>query len=277
MAIFYGFVQTYNNISAFPEVLFYNLIGNFHGWFVLLIFQFYLLFHLFSNIDKKLSSYWVLGSSLLINIVYLGYFNFTVAPIDSKFINFVWNQGHWVPFLGWFFYFTFAYYSGKNYEIFLDKVHKHRNYILIALFASTIIVLINNYLNLFQYGSKRIDMIPFTVGIVTLILYIGSKVKKINIFINMISKYSFGIYLLHMFYLMIFLKTFEILKIHPAYWTIVLWFIGAILASIFTINIGNRIPLGKYVVGGINDVTKKLKNKVDKEHKSKTISSTDAI
>jgi membrane-bound acyltransferase YfiQ involved in biofilm formation len=261
MAVFYGIIQTYKDLSSFPKVFFYNLMGDFHGWFVLLIFQFYVLFHLFYKVGHKFSSYFILVLSLIVNVAYLGYFNFTSMPSNSKFVTFIWNQGHWVPFLGWFFYFTFAYYCGRNYDNFLKLVRKNRVYIWGILICSIILILIDNYFNLFSYGSKRIDMILFTVAIVTLILQGASNIKIVNSLIDTISKYSFGIYLLHMFYLTIFIKVFELLNIHLSYWNIILGFFLVVVASIISINIVNKLPFGKYVVGGINDTTNKIKNK----------------
>ena len=253
MAIFYAVVESNNNISDIPKVLAYNLMGYYHGWFVLVIFQFYILYHLFTKIGDKISPIPTLLVSFLINILYLGYFNFTESYNNSEFALFIWSQGFWIPFTGWIFYFTFAYYFGKNYEKILDLVEKYKIFVMGALLVSILIIMINNYFSLFQYGSKRIDMIFFTVCIVILILQSTSKLKNINWLINIISKYSFGIYLLHMFYLLLFMKIYKELDIHPGYWSIPLCFLGSVVASIISVNLLNRLRFGKYLVGGVNN------------------------
>jgi len=263
MAIFYAVLSNISSPGLILKGIFYNLMGYYHGWFVLLIFQFYVLYHLFISIDNKLNPKIVLVSSLIINILYLSLFNFSNVPNSSDFTIFVWKQGFWVPFLGWFFYFTFAYYCGKNYNKFLNTVRKYQPVVWCCFVISIVIILINNYYDLFNYGSKRVDMILFTLSIVTLILYLFSNVKKVNFIINIISKYSFGIYLLHMFFLILFKEIFKLLNVHPGYWAIPFWFAGSIIASIISVYLVNKIPFGKYLVGGINDPNKKRKEKQD--------------
>lgn len=259
MAVFYGLIETYDRLSAFPNEVAYNLIGYYHGWFILLIFQFYILYHFFVKMGNKISPIFALSLTFVINIGYLAYFNFTSMPKGSEFIKFVWEQGHWVPFLGWFFYFTFAYYCGRHYDQYMKFVEKHKPFVWAGLAMSIILVLISDYFNVFPHGSKRVDMIPLTVFVVTIMLYYFSKIKNISSFIHLISKYSFGIYLLHMFYLIVFKKIFDFAGIHYGYWSIPIWFVGAVAASIVSVYIVNKIPFGKYIVGGINDASKKLK------------------
>lgn len=269
MAFFYALVETYDNISLLPKQIFYNLIGQYHGWFVLLIFQFYILYHLTIKLKTKISPFVALSTSLAINIIYLAFFNFTNPLNSTEFASFFWKTGFWTPFVGWLFYFSFAYYCGRNYDYFLKTIKKYKSLIIAALLISVLIVLTIDFLQLSPNGSKRIDMIPFTILAVSLMLSSFSKIKKVNGILMIISNYSFGIYLLHVFYLIVAKKIFDFMDIHYGYWSIPLWFIFAVFASIFSVNLVTRLPLGKYILGNVNKSSKKTEEKNYSENKPK--------
>src|SRR5690625_5566643 len=69
-------------------------------------------------------------------------------------------------------------------------------------------VLFNNALGIFEFGSKRIDMIIFTVSLITLLFALFSSLKEVTRFLQYISNYSLGIFLLHLFFFIIFKLTF---------------------------------------------------------------------
>ena len=88
-----GFVSV---IGKFLENVF---LGNFIGYFILVIFQFYILHMLLHRWLNNTSPVWVLSVSFIINAVYLAYFSIFHPPassgLDSIFPFF------WVPFPGW--------------------------------------------------------------------------------------------------------------------------------------------------------------------------------
>lgn len=250
MAVLFAVMVNHQNIGDIPKGILLNILGGYHGWFVLLIFQFYILYHLFSKYMDKHKPIKVLTFCLVVNAAYLFVFTVLPPPTDSAFVLYMWDRGFWVPFFGWFFYFAVAFYIGRNYREFILKIQKHRLLIVFALLISTAIVLFNN--QFFEYGSKRIDMIFFTTSLIFLLLSFLANVKKVNPMIKMISEYSFGIYLLHFFYIVIFKQIALILGIEIGYWGILIWFVGAVCCSIITIKIANAFPFGKYTVGRIN-------------------------
>ena len=48
--------------------------------------------------------------------------------------------------------------------------------------------------------SKRVDIIFYTISLTFLFFYIASRMQNIPSFLIEVSKYSFGIYLLHPFF-----------------------------------------------------------------------------
>lgn len=270
MALFYGVIFNLQAITTIPKYIFYNVFGYYHGWFVLLIFQFYALYHFFMTYMKKVKPIKVLLVSFAINIAYLGYFTLTTPPKDITFLNYVWEKGFWVPFLGWIFYFAIAFYWGQYYREWLAWVRKHVSLLVVLTVLSLGFVLFNNALGIFEFGSKRIDMIFFTVSLITLLFALFSRLKEVPRFLQYISNYSFGIYLLHFFFIIVFREASQFFALDFGYWNILIWTPLAIASSIGTINFLHRYTFGKYIVGQIGRV-KKPTSKYEKVKKKQIV------
>lgn len=256
MSIFYAVVQNTESINIIPSAVIFNIFGYTH-WFILVILQFYLLHHFYIKYLKNIPAKYVLLFSLAINLTYLCIFNFYSPQTSSELINYIWKQGYWVPFLGWIFYFSVAYYCGLNYEIFIYKIKQYRNWIFCLLPISIFIVLLVNNIDTIEFGSKRIDMIPFTIMMIFTLFIIANKMKNTPSLFLLISKYSFGIYLLHSFYLRLIYKITNSLGLDLGYSSIVLHFVFSVCCSILTIYILNQIPFGKYIVGNVKNYGEK--------------------
>lgn len=253
MSVFYATYQNIGDFSGFVYTLAMNLLGNYHVWFILLIFQFYILYHLFIKFKKDIiSPKKVIALAFIVNILYLAFFNLTEPFSKSSFLLSFWDRGYWVPFIGWIFYFVLAYYSGRNYQYFLSLLNKYHYWIYIGLALSLILVLFNNQFEIFPYGSKRIDMIPFTTFMIMTLLITLRKLKKVNPLVKLISNYSFGIYLLHMFFISVVNKAIEIVGWNLSYFGIVPIFVFSIAASVIATYLIHKLPFGKYIVGSVN-------------------------
>ncbi len=240
------------------------LLGDYHGYFILVIFQFYLLHYFFHKYLKKWKPSLVMGSALLINLVYLGFFNF-VKPYPSDIGVYIWEKFYWVPFFGWLFYFALAYYCGKHFSIFINLLNKYSKLVIVSPFVVGTICLVLYGSNILPIiSSKRVDMVFFTTSMIWLIYYIATKIPKVPKIFVWISQYSFGIYLIHPVFLavMYLVITRFSLEVHPFFQT-VLYFIGSLLLSIASTYVLNKIPYGYYFAGriaiGLND--KKFSNR----------------
>jgi Protein involved in polysaccharide intercellular adhesin (PIA) synthesis/biofilm formation len=249
MAVFYTVVDYYDDITELPRALLYNLIGGYHGWFVIMIFQFYILHSVTIKCLKYISLRVLLVTSAIINLGYLAVFNFTTSPSNNSFVEFFWSRGFWAIFIGWLVYFIFAYYIGTDYEAFLERMRKKKLLIVILLVIATIVIIYDNSLGIFKYGSKRIDMPFFTICLVIILLLAFSRYKNIPPMIELINRYSFGIYLLHIFYLNFITKICEYIHIELNYWLIPVLFIAVIPLSIYTMKIINISRYGEYIIG----------------------------
>src|SRR5690606_21810644 len=123
MSLFYAALETSAlQLSVHPN-LFLNFLnnfflGDFHGYFIIIIFQFYILHIIFTKYLSHFSPKLMLIITFTINFSYLAFFNF-VEPFNIPFAENIWTQKSSLPFLGWVFYFALAFYGGRNAKEFL--------------------------------------------------------------------------------------------------------------------------------------------------------------
>lgn len=256
MGVFYAVLVDLKRPMEIPEGILLNVLGNYHGWFVLVIFQFYFLHFLIIKYGIRYNYKWVLLISFVVNVVYLAIFNFYKPQTDNNFILYYWESGYVKLFVGWLFYFTVAYYCGKNYRVFMNYLIKYKNVLYFSVpFFIGILILNNTYANM-EFTSKRVDMIFLTLAIIFVLLINLRNVKKPLKFFNWIAKYSFGIYLVHYFFLNLINRALVFLNLEFGYLNILILFFGSLFGSIFVIYMLNRFPFGKYFVGRVNDTKK---------------------
>ncbi|MCP3761322.1 acyltransferase family protein [Domibacillus sp. A3M-37] len=249
-------VQETGTSAAFPEAFFtytwrHILLGDYHGYFILIIFQFYALHLLFHNYLKKASPKKVIAGSFLINAAYLSFFNF-VPPMDVPFADYIWTQYYWVPFLGWSFYFTVAFYSGYYYEAFQRLLVKYRHWTTVSVLLFGLLSI-----SLYQLGvtpvasSKRIDMVFFTVSMIFFLYSHAMLLKRVPRFFTWVSQYSFGIYLFHPFFLAVFTAVSFAWQDLPPLLSVPVLFFSCTGLCALTIYLFNKLPFGAYIVGKV--------------------------
>jgi len=259
--LFYAFSKAlegwlFKGASFFSSLFNYSwkhlLLGDFQGYFILIIFQFYLLHLVFQKYLAQYSPKMILGTSLLINIIYLGLFNFTTSP-DGPVLQYIWQQGYWLPFLGWIFYFTVAYYCGLHYQKFIQALMKWKKYIFVLTVLGAMIPMVLTSQELLTvHSSKRIDMLFFTIMLTFSLYIVAHQMKKVPQIWVRISQYSFGIYLLHPFYMgVMIIAVSRIPILSQSILGVLVLFVASILCSILTTYLLNQIKWGPYVIGKI--------------------------
>ncbi|GAB1793281.1 acyltransferase family protein [Priestia megaterium] len=276
MGIFYSiFRADEQGVTSFDELLLSIVktifLGGYHGYFILIIFQFYILHFVFTRyIEGKFNPKYVIISSILINVLYLGFFNF-LTPMDvfgesNKFIDLFWNQLSVLPFLGWVAYFTIAYYCGQNFEAFKTSLKRYNKLVLISPFITGLGVLIMCYAGwLTPIQSKRVDMIFYTISVAFFLFYIAMKLKRIPKILVKVSQYSFGIYLLHPFFQIISSKvTFNEYSASSLVINIIFYLAIGILAPVICTILLNKTKIGTFIIGkvGISNKTSKKQQAV---------------
>ncbi|MFC6401794.1 acyltransferase family protein [Mammaliicoccus sciuri] len=141
--------------------------GKFFGWFVLVIFQFYILHVLFYKFLTKLKP---------------------IYPMYNRTI-----------ILYWLFYFIAGFYFGKYYDQVINFVNRKMKYFVIGWMLSIGYIAYNFfYLKVYLNESNRYDLLLFSAITFIFIVYLFKKISNLEIpFILMVSEVSFFIYLSH--------------------------------------------------------------------------------
>lgn len=226
-------------------------LGNSTIYFVLIIFQFYLLHIFLLKYLNKISPKIVLPVALLINIVYLGIFNFTEPP-KNPYAQYFWDPGYWMPFTGWIFYFVLGFYCGKNYKKVKNTIKAYGKLILIMPLITFVIMLFMNKYFLISQDSKRIDMLLFSTSMIFLIMYLASFMKSTPKVVMLISNYSFSIFLLNEIFFLLFLNVTPPPYLNMLAYSLIA-FVLCLACSICTSFFVNKLKFGKYLVGNIMD------------------------
>ncbi|MEC0667005.1 acyltransferase family protein [Priestia flexa] len=199
MSVVYAFIEAevWSVKGLSLEIAMNIFLGDSTVYFILIIFQFYFLHIILNRYLNKWSPKVVIVSSFIINVVYLSIFNFIKSP-DTVYAQYIWQKGYWIPFVGWLFYFTVAYYCGKHYSEVLKFLNRHRLFVIIMPVITFMLVLVvSKVLVTVPWSSKRIDMILYSLSVIFFIIYVTSKLKTLPSIVMFISSYSFSIYLLH--------------------------------------------------------------------------------
>jgi membrane-bound acyltransferase YfiQ involved in biofilm formation len=228
------------------------LLGDYHGYFILIVFQFYVLHSFMQKLDNKYSPRALLALSLIVNLIYLGFFNFVPSP-DSAILHYVWSKYYWIPFPGWAFYFVLAYYCGSRYETFKKQLVRHGKWGVIAILLSgafCYVMLQQGWIS--SVSSKRIDMVFFTVSAIFIICYTMIRLGKVSPLFIHISRYSFGIYLLHPMFLAIMFVPLQMFPSIRSNWlTVAILFVGSIGSSVVVTALLNKTRWGPYIIGKV--------------------------
>ncbi|MBT2679814.1 acyltransferase family protein [Bacillus sp. ISL-35] len=254
MNVVYAFIkiESYNVIVIIVEILKNIFLGHSVLYFILIIFQFYLLHSILNNFLNRYSPVAVLSVSFAINMLYLAIFNF-MDPPNNSIAKEVWRYGYWLPFVGWLFYFTLGFYCGKYFDKFVYLLGKYSKTVFALPPLTFFLFIIINKFDLINYTtSKRVDMVPYTVSIIFLIFLVSTHfIKTVPKIVMIISNYSFSIYLLHMLIIhLIELFTPPIMLNKLSYLVIVM--VISVCFSILLSYLINKFTFGKYIVGNIN-------------------------
>ncbi|MGE8080447.1 acyltransferase family protein [Peribacillus loiseleuriae] len=239
-------------------------LASWHGYFILIIFQFYILHYIFVKFLQKTPASIVLSVTFIINAGYLYFFTF-VPPLEG--INHFWYDNSRLPFLGWLFYFSLAYYCGRYIQGFRILLNKYKYWVGAFLFSSASYVLYLYFSGTLTWvSSKRFDMLFYTVAVFLSLFYTCQRIKHLPKPVLFLSKYSFAIYLLHPM-VQYFLNLFLPDTIHIGLYTVLVFSTG-VAGSIFLAYVIHRLPLGHFFVGKINPAQLSTSDKIKKRKRT---------
>lgn len=237
--IIYAANAAFHYNENFWDALYRHIVlGDFSGWFVMTIFQLYILFFIVKK--YKISSILFIPILFLLGIVYM-----TLANLNLDY--FIQND-HFMRllFVGWLPYFVFAYFIGSHYERFANYLVKYKFLTVLSAILATTILYINYYLGAQQITSRRIDMILFVLAIAICILAFAQILPKLS-FIHIISRYSFGIFLIH-WLIQEYLAPYSALLPTTSLQVTSLFF-ASLLVCMLLIKIISFVPFSAYLIG----------------------------
>ncbi|MBM7702254.1 acyltransferase family protein [Metabacillus iocasae] len=256
MGLFYGaYTQRKNGVDEIWDQMVLNVVqGQYHGYFVLIIFQFYVLHILYQKLHRFIPMKVALIASLFINVAYLSVINFVDGPTLYDVTPYVWNIQSRLPFLGWIFYFTVGFYAGRHYNEFKQFVVTNIR-MMVAVFLLSVGTIVAFYWTetLTIINSKRVDVMFLTLFVIFILFYLATKMKRVPKLFMKVSQYSFGIYLLHPFFqseVMKWIKATPEIN-GPVVTTLILLGTGIVFSMIMT-HLLNYLKVGKYIIGKVN-------------------------
>ncbi|MFW5993909.1 MAG: acyltransferase family protein [Halanaerobiaceae bacterium] len=248
-----GAIGNGNTLLVYLQYVLKNMFTGFyrHGYFILVIFQFYIIYMLFQDRIKKIKPIKLLTITFIINITYLGFFNF-IDPDLLPHGDLILKVATWHTFPAWIFYFAIGYSSGSNIKMLRSWLNKYKKLIIPSIFTFGGFM---GYMylsgSLMENSSKRFDMLLFSSSMFLLIFYFSTKLQKPPALLKFISRYSFGIYLFHMIYLYLATYLFSeitFIQVNP-FITLVFLIISSTSLSILTTYLLDKISIGKYLIG----------------------------
>lgn len=216
------------------------LLGStyFHLYFIPLIIQFYFIFPFVYKFFK--TNFGLLTSFLLqiIILVVSNYSNLSLVTNSSFFKD--------INILNWIFYFALGIWLNSNRNMITTKVKTY--YIALPLLFSLFIfiesywvLLLKNDL-LLAVNQIRPSIIIYTCIMLIFVLYISSiKNKILSQIANLFSKYSFDIYLSHIFFITLTNKFYPFSKTSPSF--LITLFFSSLFLSILTGMINNKVRI----------------------------------
>jgi len=260
--IYLGKVWNFDAINIIYQYFAGTAMG--HLWFFVLIIQLYILYPVLEKIfSKSLETNKIRELLILLLIVQILYHIFSIKNIFLI--------GTATIFLEYTFYFVLGMYVRSHYLDYKKMVmtFKHSYILFLPLLFATILGIgiicityfryeVNSQLSQIYKWLFAIETPFYYILIFTLCLFIALKISEIipnNLtkFIHIIGRYSFGIYLIHFFILLI-LTSILFPKIgfdmnnwlfYPVVFTLVL------SLSLVLVYIINKVPYHEYIIGSL--------------------------
>ncbi|MEG0760421.1 MAG: acyltransferase family protein [Chryseobacterium sp.] len=215
----------------------------YHLWYVYMIIGVYLFLPIINKWIQRASK----NEILFYLILWFG-----VLMIDLPGVNRLFTRIDWRYFSGFLGYLILGYYLHKNFTI-----TKNRWIYALIFIAGNLLTFALTYFtskengihNKTFYSYLTPNVIMSSIGVFLLFKDVAIKDNFITKTINTISKYSYGIYLSHVFAMMILPKIGIAITTD---FTFVNIFATAFLSLVFALSVTfilNKLPLGKYISG----------------------------
>lgn len=257
-------IRSDNTIQSFLETAQRIVVyGEWHGFFILVIFQFYILHWLVGKYMAKANPFLLLGASFALSFTHsYGYFHVD-AYRDYINLNYpFWFRTH---ILFWLFYFVAGYYIGQYYETIMNfLMNKVWLPALSVIAAFGMILYVYLETGFARAASERYDIMLYAISVFLLLMVVFRKYSFYNETLMVIGNFSFFIYLSHLIILPYFVKLTLDFGENLVVFVIVLSFL-TIASSMGGAFLFYQNRLTRFFTGRINYLERTLQQKPIKE------------
>ena len=191
----YGEVRMYGG-NVGEELLSNVVLGNWYGYFVLVIMQFILLNMIVYKISPKiLDSKIMLVLSFLVTVGYL-YSYYNIDSVYGFMQNYQLSENTFI--LGWIFFYFFGAYIGRNYESITEQLKSQSALVVLFMMVGYGLFIYLNDGDFWTVTSFHYSLTLFHTVSFLMILYIAIQLSGVMENLTMlIARYSFFIFLFH--------------------------------------------------------------------------------
>jgi membrane-bound acyltransferase YfiQ involved in biofilm formation len=241
---FYALWGSYHWQFPFAERLMYNLLGGYHGYFVLIVMQFYIAHWLLEPLLVRIPPLHALAAAWAINCLYLMGLNFHWLQATS--LGF--NLDHLFP--AWVFYYVLGFYAGRYREAFREMVRRRLAWgvTLLAVSAMGLLYLVLSGA-MPDLSSQRFDVLVYATGVILVFFALAGRVQRVPALLNAINRSSFGIYMLHWFFLELFWRWTSHLLGLPSLIPILALWAASVACSMMVVFLVSSLKIGPFIVG----------------------------
>jgi phosphoglycerol transferase MdoB-like AlkP superfamily enzyme/membrane-bound acyltransferase YfiQ involved in biofilm formation len=243
-AFIYAAWGAYNWHLPFLERLSYNLRGGYHGYFILIVMQFYLAHAVLEPLLIKLRPRYALAAAATINLLYLLTLDFGLVPVPNPGFNL------YLLFPAWALYYVMGFYMGRNRDEARAVLRRHIGWVgaFTALAAGNLLYAVLSGARP-ALSSQRFEVLLFSAGAICLFCFFSGKSVRVPATLSIVNKYSFGIYLWHWLLIeLVWRLAHPCLVLIPTLGIATLWLVSLSGSIALTYLVGS-LKAGQFLVG----------------------------
>lgn len=198
VGLFYAFMESGGDTDRFILIMKQTILqGNWHGYFVLVIFQFYLLHILLNRILSKIRPWFPLVLSFVLTFAHQ--YSFDKIPEYNVWMMDSYPLFHRTFVLAWLFYFVIGFYLGRNYDKVIEFLERSWLVPVAGSFIGYWIIMQHVMSGTYIFvTSNRYDSYLFVVSVFFLMIILFRKIYNTTPMLARLSHFSYFIYLIHL-------------------------------------------------------------------------------
>lgn len=202
IGLFSSYIISLQSESTFRQIAWNTVgLGDWHGFFILVIFQFYVLYYVLNRPLRRINPWVAVAVSFFITFAHLYAVENTEAYRQFIFTEYpLWYRTH---IFAWFSYFTAGFYIGVHYDALAEFANKWKVGLLaFAAFGFGWIFYNVNVVGYTVVSSDRYDMFFYTIAVFFLLVVVFQNLEGPRPLLEIVGSFSFFIYLSHMTFIL---------------------------------------------------------------------------